>query len=608
MQLMSAGRAEAPRPSGRPPPGSSKARLSTSLTLHAFPSARETWVLPALVIGLLMAPMVLTSRAYASDWSNNLWFVWEQSLNIRTLGHPSYFVQSGIGAFFPQFLFYGGTLFSVTGLAAAVVGEHPLAVYIFTYLIALVGAYAGWLWLCRQLGLLAWRAHIPAILYLTSSYYVTNIYGRGDFGETVATSMLPLVVACGVYLVFTRPWGVGLVGLFIVVVIFFTGSHPLTLVWGTTFLALLALALLAAVWFQARAEWRRIAMVLCVGAIGLGVNAWTLIPTLAYHGRVFHGTDTAITQLWYSTPRVLFGVVRNTVNPKWITGDVQTQAPVLAIAWALAAAVASVRLAPSTNKRAMGGLTALLLLLVWLTLSPGILGSLPTPWNNIQFPFRVVSYVTLTGCALVTCALLMLRYAPLRLRRWLELGLVLVTVVSVALATQQVWNAPSFFFRHRTDVFASAISPPRSYYSGVDFADSSAPEVRPTISQLQGGSPLVARPAIELPSSPFNGSYRYPIVVSHPGTVATNVAAGPYLVTVRGAVPVGRTPLVPHVGYYGSSLMVVRVSGRPGEHKTLSFSTASSPALRLGVIATLGSLVAVVALLVGVFVHRRRGL
>jgi hypothetical protein len=553
-----------------------------------------------------MAPMILTSRAYASDWSNNLWFVWEQSLNIRTLGHPSYFVQSGIAAFFPQFLFYGGTLFSVTGLAATVAGEHPLAAYIFTYFLALVSAYAGWIWLCRQLGLRSWRAHIPATLYLTSSYYVTNIYGRGDFGETVATSVLPLVVACGMYLVFTRRWSVGLVALFIVTVVFFTGSHPLTLVWGTTFLAFVALVLLAAVWPQARAEWRRIAMVFCVGTIAAGVNAWTLIPTLAYHGRVFHGTDTSITQLWYSTPGVLFGVLRNTVNPTWVTGDVQAQAPTLAIAWALVAAVASGRLAPNTIKRAMMGLTALLILLVWLTLSPGVLGSLPTPWNNIQFPFRLVVYVTLTACALVTCALLGLRYAPRRLRRRLDLGLVLITVISVALATQQVWSAPSFFFRHRTEVFSSAISPPRSYYSGVDFADSSAPEVRPSISHLQGGSPLVARPAIELPSSPFNASYRYPIVVSQPGTVATNVAAGPYLVTVRGAVPVGRTPLVPHAGYYGSSLMVVRVTGRTGEHETLSFSTTPSPALRLGVIGTLGSLVAVLALLVGVFVHRHR--
>ncbi len=162
------------------------------------------WLLPVVVIGLVMEPMLFTTRAYAADWSNNLWFLWEQSLNIKTLGYPSYFVQSGIAAFFPQFLFYGGTLFTVTGFAAEVFGEHALAVYVLTYLLALVCAYGGWLWLCRQLGMFGWRAHIPAILYITSSYYVTNIYGRGDFGETVATSALPLVAAAGLSLIRSR--------------------------------------------------------------------------------------------------------------------------------------------------------------------------------------------------------------------------------------------------------------------------------------------------------------------------------------------------------------------------------------------------------------------
>jgi hypothetical protein len=585
--------------------GSDQGHPNTSLSPRKPLSALAQWTLPPLVIGLLMAPMIVTSRAYASDWSNNLWLVWEQSINIKTLGHPSYFVQSGIGAFFPQFLFYGGTLFSITGFAAGIVGEHPLAAYVLTYFFAVVGAYAGWLWLCRQLGLSGWRAHIPAILYLTSSYYVTNIYGRGDFGETVATSAIPLVVACAVYLVGARHWSVGALVVFAVAVVFFTGSHPLTLVWGMTFMALLVLVLLAAFWPYAQVRQHRVVAVACIGAMGVGVNAWFLLPTLVYHNRILHGTDTAISQLWYSTPGVLFGVLRNTVNPTWITGDVQAQAPVLAIAWALVVAAVSWRLAPSTTRRAVVGLTVLLVFLIWLTLSPGILGSLPTPWNNIQFPFRLVTYVTLTGCALVTGGLLMLRQVSVRLRRFSELVLILITAISVGLATQQVWDTPSFFFKHRTEVFSSAINPPRSYYSGLDFADSSARVVQPTIRQFQGGVPLASRAAIEVPSSPFIASYRYPIIVSQPGTVATNVAAGPYLVTVKGAIPVGRTPLVPG-GSYGSSLMVVRLAGRPGEHETVSFSTASSLPLRLGVICTFASLVAIVLLLVLVFARRRR--
>lgn len=553
-------------------------------------------MLPPVVIAVVMAPMIVTSRAYASDWSNNLWFVWEQSLNIKTLGHPSYFLQSGIGAFFARLLFYGGTLYAVTGFAATVFGEHPLAAYVFAYFLAVLSAYGGWLWLSRLLGLTGWRSHIPAILYVTSSYYVTNIYGRGDFGETVATSALPLAMAGAVYLVVARRWSVATVALFAVAVVFFTGSHPLTLVWGCTFLTFLGLALIAAFGRAARAKWRRIIAVAALGTISLGVNAWSLLPTLAYHNRVFHGAETSITQLWYSTPGALFGILRDTANPAWITGDVQAQAPVLAVAWALIAIAVSWRITPVTIRRAAVGLTALLVFLVWLILSPAALGSLPKPWNNIQFPFRLVVYVTLTGCGLVMLALIVLRKASIGARRYADIALVLVTLISVGLATYQTWHTPSFDLKHRTEVFSSAVNPPPSYYSGLDFADDSAPVVTPTITQLEGGTPLTTRPAIELPTSPFNANYTYPIVVGQSGTVATNVATGPYLVSVKGAAPVGRTP---------SGLMVVRISGSPGEHETLSFSTGSSSVLKIGLIGTYASLAILALVLAGVFVRRR---
>jgi hypothetical protein len=559
--------------------------------------ARAHWMLPPLVVALLMAPMIFTSRAYASDWSNNLWFVWEQGLNIRTLGHPSYFVQSGIGAFFPNFLFYGGTLYSVAGFATIVLGEHPLAVYVATYFLAMVGAYAGWLWLCTQLSLSGWRAHVPAILFVTSAYYVTNIYGRGDMGEVVATSMIPLGIACGVNLIKARRLHVAPLALFVTAVIFFTGSHPLTLVWGTTLLALPVIALLLTRWRQARALWRRIGTIATAAALGAGINAWTLLPTLIYHDRTFHGTESGISQLSYSAPSVLFSVLRNTVNPTWITGDVQTQAPVLAIAWALVAGVASWRLASGSNRRYLTGLTALLIFLSWLILSPGVLGSLPKPWENIQFPFRLVTYVTLTACGLVTCALIALRSTFLRVRRVADVALIVVSAMSVVLATIQVWQAPSFYFKHRTEVFASAVNPPQSYYSGLDFADNSAPVVQPSITQLQGGTPLANRASIELPSSPFKASYSYPIIVPLAGTVATNVATGPYLVTVAGAKPVGRT---------SNGFMVVQLSGTPGEHEVLTFSTSSSPALRFGLLGTFAASAGVLLLLAVVFVRGRR--
>src|SRR5438270_12869610 len=76
-------------------------------------------LLMVAVLALIMAPMLLTSRSFASDWPNHLWLVWQQSLNTSALGHPSLFFQSAFGAFYPWFAFNGGTLYATTGALAA---------------------------------------------------------------------------------------------------------------------------------------------------------------------------------------------------------------------------------------------------------------------------------------------------------------------------------------------------------------------------------------------------------------------------------------------------------------------------------------------------------
>ena len=62
-------------------------------------------------------------------------------------------------------------------------------------LLAVAAAYAGLVWLARQLGVRSWMAHAPAIAFVTSAYYVTNIYARGAWTEFMATSTIPLLVA-----------------------------------------------------------------------------------------------------------------------------------------------------------------------------------------------------------------------------------------------------------------------------------------------------------------------------------------------------------------------------------------------------------------------------
>ena len=74
-------------------------------------------------------------------------------------------------------------------------------------------------------------AHAPAIVFVTSAYYVTNLYGRGAWAEFMAVSALPLVLAASLRLVRGR-LSVGPVVCLVAASVVFSGSHNITLLWG----------------------------------------------------------------------------------------------------------------------------------------------------------------------------------------------------------------------------------------------------------------------------------------------------------------------------------------------------------------------------------------
>ena len=80
------------------------------------------------------------------------------------------------------FAFYGGTLFALTGALAAVLGGSTILAFEVVTLAAIAAAYGGLFWLARQLGVKGVLAHAPAIVFVTSAYYVTQPLRTGSVG------------------------------------------------------------------------------------------------------------------------------------------------------------------------------------------------------------------------------------------------------------------------------------------------------------------------------------------------------------------------------------------------------------------------------------------
>jgi len=517
------------------------------------------WAIPAFVVLALMTPMVVQTKTYGGDWPNHLWLVHQQGLNIQDLGRPSLYVQSSLGVHLPWFAFYGGTLYALVGGLGALLGMRSLVAYVACYALLVAAAYAGCSWIARQCGLRGWTAHVPGALYVTSAYYVTNAYGRGAFAETAATSAIPVVLAAGMHLLRSERASPPAILALLAGIVVMSGSHSITLVWGSVFLfAVVAVALAVQRRLPPPARMLRVSSVV---ALGLAVNAWFLLPLAANASRTQIAAQPAAMQYTdLSSPSSVLSLRRHATQPDGGRGTkVNAQLPILAIAWAAGTLALCAAGGRGTWRRWGLGLGALLALFTWLTLSPSAVEALPGPLDRLQFPYRISTYATLCAIGLALAALVAARTLPVARRRVVLGAVVVVSLIGFGQAMAQILDAPSSSQRD----LAFGTSPnhaPVTWYAPLDYADASAPQV----------SPSVPAPLIVPVDGPKRERYSVPVEIPREEIMATNIAAGPYLVDVEGAAPVGRTP-------HGT--MVVRV---PSGRRTVSVSAKDSAAVRIG--------------------------
>jgi hypothetical protein len=569
-----------------------------------------------LAVLLIASPLLLTSDGFAPDFTNGIWFAGYQEHVIAAHLHPTLFVQTEQnGVFYPLFAFYGGTLFALTGALAALLGGSTVLAFEVVTVAAIAAAYGGLFWLGRQLGVKGLLAHAPAIVFVTSAYYVTNLYGRGAWGEFMAVSMLPLIFAASLRLVRGR-WRVGPVACLVAASVVFSGSHNITLLWGTT----VAVVTLAVYWLLSgrsrELPWRRMLAVAGVIALGVALNGWFLLPDVRY------GYDTIISgepSSWgftgfFNTFGLIFDPLR-AVPSKSTTPALYVQAPVLALIWGLLAAPLAWRY---RHLRA-GVLTALIVLagLLVVITSSGAYELLPAVFRQIQFAYRLQTYVTLacTGLVLVG-ALALTRRArsgrATRSDRGLALGLGLAVAFGVALSAWQLW-VPN------TRIYAEGVS---SYANRADALRNTTVLCRPP-----AHCPGAAEAPTLLPQSMYWPNNYYddrslPVVETAaeftfgptqvkdnrllasasvpPGLApfATNIAGGPYLVHVGGGVRV--------VGRTGEGHLVLERTTDGSGPVPVELSAALSAPVLLGRIATGLSAALLLALAVVAAVRRRR--
>jgi hypothetical protein len=556
------------------------------LRLEGALRRRWHWLIPAVAVFCLLAPILFTDRTFASDWGNHFWLIHMQGLNISSLGGPSIYLQSTLGAFYPYYAFYGGTFYAVTGFLADVFDTE------FAVLLATAGGiaagYLGWTWMAMQAGVRSWRIQLPGLVAATAPLAVSNVYGRGGIPELIATSMLPLIAAAGISLVREERLRLRDAAAFVLGVVFLTGSHVLTMVWGVTVLGVLALVLVACSWAFVRARAGRLLRLVWLGVLAAAVNAWILGPLLLFHSRTVEKEPDPIIQQAYTGGGNLFRILRDTPQLPYVTGDVNAALPVLALLWALVCGAVFWRLLGPRRRALALGLAAALGLLVLLILDWHLISDLPESLRYIQFPYRLVTYADFCVVGLVTLVLAGLE------RQRQSAGAFAAVVVRAAIAAfnlvisvQQNSEVRSWL-SGRDEALASSVKPPPSWYAIIQFADGEGEVVAPTL----------PRPLTVPVEEGIRDSYRVAYPPGPAGTAQTNIDTGPYLVDVSGATPVGRNE---------AGQMVVRLPASPRPRIVVVSAEDGAAAVVSRWISAAALALCVLALAVAIARRRRRG-
>jgi hypothetical protein len=499
----------------------------------------------AAAVLLVAAPLLFTSSGFGIDFTNHLWLSWVEGTGLAQAGHPDYFLNArGIGVFYPFFAFYGGTLYAIVGGISDLLGEQPIAAYVGVTTLAIAGTYGGVIWLGRQLGLRGRAVHAPALAVVTSAYYITNLYGRGAWPEFIAVAVIAPLLASGVQLVRAwRPWPVLV---FVVSAIVLSGSHNITLVWGTTIMAIAALVVWLALGAPRRLPVRRLAMVGGLALASVAVNAWFLLPDISYakdvraHLEIAPGGAAAT---FFDTPQLLFDPLRK-VPAASTTPALFVQIPIWFLAWSLVAGAVLIwrRGFNRRLRRLWIGATILLAALLCMIMITPIWRAMPFPFNQIQFPYRLGSYVFYAIAGLVLVSALALQQAAhkdgSRLAHvWLRRALGFVCAVSVGLCVWQQWVPNTLFagvsYADRRDALTSVNVTPRTWYDPVSYTDVQLPDV-----SVPAGRLLII-PSADVHGDRFAGWLNVP---PGPAPILTNITGGGYLVHISGLQRLGRTP------------------------------------------------------------------
>ena len=258
----------------------------------------------------------------------------------------------------------------------------------------------------------------------------------------LATSALPLLVASGVRIARSPRLEAVPCALFVASAIVASGSHNITLLWGSITFAVALVALRVALRRPLTVGRRRIGV--ARRAPRTRTVCERLVPAARGDVRTRHADrvrpDTSLEGFRRVQPSAE-GPLSGTVIGRCRRNSpaLYVEAPVWMLGWALGALALLWRRVTPALRRAAFVFVMVLAALLALILVESLYNALPRVLAQIQYPYRLNTYVALAIAGLVLIAVLATESAGGRVRRRLALALALATSITIATCVWQLF-------------------------------------------------------------------------------------------------------------------------------------------------------------------------
>lgn len=355
-------------------------------------------MIPFLACLFPLLPLLKWGQGYYFDWHNHLWMIGYTGEYFKQhLSFPLTFAASP-GVSYPAPLFYGNWFFPLAGIFSLVLGAS-LALRVLMFCLFLIQFYSLEKLFREVTSFKVARA--IACLSVWAIYPLTNLYNRGAIPELFATSLLLSGVAQGLHWIYF-PKEEDRLKVFAKLSLIFAfafGSHPITAVYGGV--ALLLIILVTALTSPNRkAHW--IFWGSLLGTVFLLISPWIYVMQTLGSKVFVASTAREITfhpelnSLWVRLIPVAYDP-RSVIAGAGVSAPyLDAQAPFPFFLLIVGLILVSWKTKARNHKTALMvfslGMTLFLLV---LSVNPALWSSLPSVATVIQFPFRLIPYLTL---------------------------------------------------------------------------------------------------------------------------------------------------------------------------------------------------------------------